>query len=86
MPVFLEFDYQSTCEVVVGLSGENSINKPYDLVLRPTSTWTKMYVSLSDEAQNHFASGEKFRFFISSVEAPGVGKSFSIDNIRLINY
>ncbi|HRH33807.1 MAG TPA: hypothetical protein PKY12_02065 [Catalimonadaceae bacterium] len=85
MPVYLEFDYQSTCEIVVGLYGSNNPAEAYDLVLRPTSTWTKIYASLGDEAEA-FAGGEKFRFFLRSATAPGIGNSLLIDNIRLIHY
>lgn len=85
MPVYLEFDYQSTCQVVVGVTGLNAKQPYHDLVLRPKDTWTKIYVSLSDETQN-FGSGEKFRFYFSSVSAPGANQSFMIDNIRLIYF
>lgn len=85
MPVYLEFDYQSTCEIAVGIYGKGSQVELYDLILRPVGTWTKVYVSLSDEAER-FANGEKFRFFLRSGTAPGLGNSLSLDNIRLIQF
>lgn len=85
MPVYLEFDYQSTCEIVVGVYGQSSQTELFDLVLRPTSKWTKIYASLGDEAER-FQNGEKFRFFFRSTKAPGIGNSLSLDNIRLLHY
>lgn len=85
MPVYLEFDYKSTCEMQVGISGVSSFAEYPDLVLLPRSSWTKMYVNLTDEAEA-FPKGEKFRFFLRSTTTPGIGNSFSIDNIRLIHF
>lgn len=88
MPVYLEFDYRSTCNLQVGLEGYvgNQAPQPYfDLVLLPAENWTKMYVSLSEETQKYF-NNARFRFFLRTVPQPGAGNSFSIDNIRLINY
>ena len=85
MPVYLEMDYKSTCDLFVGLQGSNGSSSDYtfDLVLKPVANWTKVYVSFSDETQK-FLSGTQFRFFIRSSEAPGIGNSFSVDNLKLI--
>lgn len=85
MPVYLEFDYQSTCELAVGIMGQSTQTEYFDLVLRPVAEWTKIYVSLSDEAEA-FNNGETFRFFIRSTATPGIGNTLLLDNIRLIHY
>lgn len=88
MPVYLEFDYKSTCAIQVGVEGYVGNSPPegvYDLILRPTENWTKIYASLSDETQRYF-SNARFRFFFRTLPQPGPGHSFSVDNIRLISY
>lgn len=93
-PVYLEFDYKSTCQVQVGVRGKigttvNAIAE--DLILNPTDEWKKIYVSLSEETgrfhQEVLAQKKPayFRFFIRTVPPPGAGNSFCIDNIRLLN-
>ena len=93
-PVYLEFDYKSTCEVQVGVRGRvgtTATGVVQDLILTPNSQWTKIYVSLSDETgQFHTESLAQrkpayFRFFLRTLPAPGAGNSLSIDNIRLLN-
>ncbi len=88
MPVYLEFDYRSTCTLQVGLEGFVGSQAPqpyFDLVLLPADKWTKMYVSLSEETQKYF-NNARFRFFLRTVPQPGANNSFSIDNVRLINF
>jgi hypothetical protein len=88
MPVYLEFDYKSTCNLQVGLEGFVGNESPqpfYDLILLPAENWTKMYVSLSEETQKYFPNA-RFRFFFRTNPQPGPGNSFCIDNIRLIHY
>jgi len=92
-PVYLEFDYKSTCSLFVGVHctiggiAQGSIG---DLVLNANDKWTKIYVSLSEETSkfNTEASFQrkpaKFRFFIKTLTEPGAGNSLSIDNVRLI--
>jgi hypothetical protein len=93
-PVYLEFDYKSTCQVQVGVRGKvgtSATGTAEDLILNPTETWTKIYVSLSDETgrfHTEALSQRKpayFRFFIRTLPPPGAGNSFCIDNIRLLN-
>lgn len=93
-PVYLEFDYKSTCQVQVGVRGRvgtTAIGVAEDLILNPNQEWTKIYVSLSDETgQFHpeVLAQKKpayFRFFIRTIPPPGAGQSFCIDNIRLLN-
>ncbi len=93
-PVYLEFDYKSTCAVQVGVRGKvgsSAAGIAQDLILNPNSEWTKIYVSLSEETgQFHTEALAQrkpayFRFFIRTIPAPGAGNSFSIDNIRLLN-
>lgn len=88
MPVYLEFDYKSTCAIQVGVEGFVGSSPPegiYDLTLKPTDKWTKIYASLSDETQRYF-SNARFRFFFRTLPQPGPGNAFSVDNIRLISY
>jgi hypothetical protein len=88
MPVYLEFDYKSTCNLQVGLEGFVGSQAPepyFDLILLPSENWTKMYVSLSEETQKFFANA-RFKFFFRTVPQPGANNSFSIDNIRLIQF
>jgi len=91
MPIYLEFDYKTTTEVQVGILGKlnnqgNSLASA-DLVLKPTETWTKIYVNLTDEVGLFRPErGYFYRFFIRTRNAPGAGNSISIDNIRLINF
>lgn len=84
-PVYLEFDYKSTCEVAVGLTDRDLTGISSDLVLRPSATWVKIYASLSEEAQQSFPSGSGFRFFFRTILPPGAGHTLMLDNIRLIN-
>lgn len=81
---YLELDYKSTCDLSVGLEQPDGGHSA-DLILRPTDKWAKIYVSLADELEV-FPSGARVRFFIQSTEAPGLGHSFSVDNIKLINF
>jgi hypothetical protein len=92
-PVYLEFDYKSTCSLFVGVHctiggiAQGSIG---DLVLNANEKWTKIYVSLSEETSkfNTEASFQrkpaKFRFFLKTLTEPGAGNSLCIDNVRLI--
>lgn len=93
-PVYLEFDYKSTCPVQVGVRGKvgsTATGIAQDLILNPNDKWTKIYVSLSDETgQFHTEALAQrkpayFRFFLRTLPAPGAGNSLSIDNIRLLN-
>ena len=90
MPVYVEFDYKTTCEIAVGIYGQKPGSTAYrvsDLVLRPTDKWTKIYVNLTDEVGGLRPDRKlEYRFFMRSIKQPGSGNSFSIDNIRLINY
>jgi hypothetical protein len=92
-PVYLEFDYKSTCSLYVGVHctiGGIAQGSVGDLVLNPNEKWTKIYVSLSEETSkfNTEASFQrkpaKFRFFIKTLTEPGAGNSLCIDNVRLI--
>jgi hypothetical protein len=88
-PVYLEFDYKSTCPVQVGLRGKSdnrSLGEIHDLILNPNENWTKIYVSLSEET-SRLAPGQKasFIFFLRTLPPPGKGNSLSLDNIRLLN-
>lgn len=88
LPLYLEMDYKSTTSLTVGLYGYRGGQKSplvYDLILLPTDTWTKVYVSLTDELEQ-FALGNTFQFDIRSTSAPGLGNSFSVDNLKLIQY
>ena len=89
-PVYLEFDYKSTCQFQVGLYGAKLNEVPltsYDLVLNPRETWTKIYVNLTDEVGDfRDKNGIKYRFFLRTFPEPGAGNSLSIDNVRLINF
>ena len=92
-PVYLEFDYKSTCSLYVGVHcsiggiAQGSIG---DLVLNANEKWTKIYVSLSEETSkfNTEASFQrkpaKFRFFLKTLTEPGAGNSLCFDNVRLI--
>lgn len=92
-PVYLEFDYKSTCPLYVGVHGtiggvaQGSVG---DLVLNANDEWTKIYVSLSEETSKFNTEAAfqrkpaKFRFFLKTLTEPGAGNSLSIDNIRLI--
>jgi|GEM_PF-1100300 len=93
-PVYLEFDYKSTCPVQVGVRGKvgsSTTGIVQDLILNPNENWTKIYVSLSDETgqfQPEVLAQRKpayFRFFLRTIPPPGGGNSLSIDNIRLLN-
>jgi hypothetical protein len=92
-PVYLEFDYKSTCDFTVGVKAKinASFGSASDLILMPASEWTKIYVSLADETANFNATAAnqqvkaRFTFFLRSITTPGTGNSISIDNIRLIN-
>jgi len=91
LPIYLEFDYKSTVEAQVGVLGKLNNQGPvlnsYDLVIKPTEKWTKVYVNLTDEVGLFRPeTGYYYRFFIRTPKPPGIGKSISIDNIRLINY
>jgi len=93
-PVYLEFDYKSTCPILVGVNGffgNNYFGSSSDLVLNPREEWTKIYVSLSEETSKFNTEAilkrtpARFRFFLKTVPEPGPGNSLSLDNIRLIN-
>lgn len=93
-PVYLEFDYKSTCPVQVGVRGKvgsTATGIAQDLFLNPNDEWTKIYVSLSEETalfHTEALSQRKpayFRFFFRTIPPPGAGNSFCIDNIRLLN-
>jgi len=93
-PVYLEFDYKSTCPIQVGVKGKvgnTAVGSVQDLILNPNEKWTKIYVSLSDETgqfQTTVLAQRKpayFRFFLRTIPGPGAGNSFCIDNIRLLN-
>ena len=93
-PVYLEFDYKSTCPVQVGLRGRvgNSFTGTVqDLILYPNSQWTKIYVSLSEETGLFHTEAlfqqqpATFRFFLRTIPAPGANNTLCIDNIRLLN-
>lgn len=93
-PVYLEFDYKSTCPVQVGVRGKvgtTATGIAQDLILNPNDGWTKIYVSLSEETglfHTEALSQRKpayFRFFFRTIPPPGTGNSFCIDNIRLLN-
>lgn len=81
---YLELDYKSTCDIFVGLERTDGAYA-YDLILKPTEKWTKIYVSLADELEK-FPVGSSVRFFMQSTEAPGLGHSLSVDNLKLINF
>lgn len=88
LPLYLELDYKSTTNLSVGVYGWKGGTKSplvYDLVLLPSDSWTKVYVSLTDEIQN-FTQGNTFQFDIRSTTQPGPGHSFSVDNLKLIQY
>ena len=90
MPVYVEFDYKSTCEIQVGLKGakpNSPVLSTYDLVLKPRDVWTKIYVNLTDEiASLSQEKNLKYRFFLTTFNPPGAGNSLSIDNIRLLQF
>jgi hypothetical protein len=92
-PVYLEFDYKSTCSVYVGVHctiGGIAQGSVGDLVLNANDKWTKIYVSLSEETSkfnteaSYQRKAAKFRFFLKTLTEPGAGNSLSIDNVRLI--
>jgi hypothetical protein len=93
-PVYLEFDYKSTCPIQVGIKGligNVSPGSVADLVLNPREEWTKVYVSLSEETGLFNTESilqkkpARFRFFLKTIPEPGAGNSLSLDNLRLIN-
>lgn len=94
-PVYLEFDYKSTCLVQVGVKGKVGdafTGIAQDLVLYPNKDeWTKIYVSLSEETALFHTEAlsqglpASFSFFFRTIPAPGANNYFCIDNIRLLN-
>ncbi|HPI10997.1 MAG TPA: hypothetical protein PLK63_08150 [Catalimonadaceae bacterium] len=92
-PVYLEFDYKSTCSIYVGVHctiGGVAQGSVGDLVLNANEKWTKIYVSLSEETNKFSAEASlqrkqaKFRFFLKTLTEPGAGNNLCIDNVRLI--
>lgn len=93
-PVYLEFDYRSSCQINVGVKcriGTEVKGNASDLYLLPNEKWTKIYVSLGEETRAFNTDAilarrpATFRFFLRTRTPPGANNYLQIDNIRLIN-
>ena len=87
-PVFLEIHYRSSVEFLIGLKAvlrDGSVFQNYELVLRPQSKWTKVYVGLTEEV-NQYIELPDTKFYISGRNRSGVkaGDFIALDNMHLL--
>lgn len=82
--IFLEMDYKIDAEVTVGLltATLNNVYEEATLVLKPNTSWNKIYIYLTPTAQYHSDAGGHHVFL--KAENAGGELNFFFDNIKLI--
>lgn len=85
--VYLEIDYKSNSQFVIGLYANSSaqVNKTSIIFLNPNESWNKTYISLSETISN-YSSANSYKIFIGMLRNVSVDKNeLMIDNIRLVH-
>lgn len=81
--VYLEMDYKCNHEITVGVIG-GAAEQRSALTLRPTSTWNKVYISLTSvvSAQPTYVS---YQVFVQAIKQPSAPNAeIYLDNLRLV--
>lgn len=87
---YLELNYRCNVAFRVGILAEDVNGREafvYDLSLRPTNTWRKVYVFLTDEYERAYSVNLANPKILLEADVPGNFESFiAIDNVRLITF
>lgn len=81
--VYLEMDYKCNHEITVGVIG-GSAEQRSSLTLRPTSSWNKVYISLTSvvSMQPTYTS---YQVFVQAIKQPSASDAeIYLDNLRLV--
>lgn len=87
-PIYLEMNYQCSIDFIVGLqfTYNGQIGEWYELRLLPTnSTWRKVYVNLTQEANAAPQGSSNFKVFLRS-RTSDKKETILLDNIRLLRF
>tara|TARA_B100000963_G_scaffold184181_1_gene160088 strand:- start:698 stop:1141 length:444 start_codon:yes stop_codon:yes gene_type:complete len=86
-PIYLELDYKSSTEFLVGMY----VNYPQDVVKReliwvtPKNNWNKIYINLTQTVSESIGA-ESFKVFINMRRNdPSPYEEMSFDNLKIIN-
>lgn len=85
--VYLEIDYKSNTQFVIGLYANSSsqVNKTSIIFLSPNENWNKTYISLSETISN-YSSANSYKIFIGMLRDVSIDKNeLRVDNIRLVH-
>lgn len=81
--VYLEMDYKCNHEITVGVIG-GGVEQRSALVLRPTSTWNKVYISLTSVVSTQPAY-TSYQVFVQAIKQPSAPDAeIYLDNLRLV--
>jgi len=88
-PTYLEFQFQSNFDMIVGVlvkePGSEQWIPAYNLYLKPSGSWKKVYCTLDDEVASA-PSGSKFKIFFRSAHGGTDSTYYRLDNVRLMTY
>jgi hypothetical protein len=89
-PTYLEFQFQSNYDMIVGVlvkePGSEQWIPAYNLYLKPSDSWKKVYCTLDDEVASA-PSGSKYKIFFRSAHGGGTDSTYyRLDNVRLMTY
>lgn len=81
--VYLEMDYKCNHEITVGVIGGAVEQRPA-LTLRPTSTWNKVYISLTTVVSTQ-PTYTSYQVFVQAIKQPSAPDAeIYLDNLRLV--
>lgn len=83
--IFLELNYKSTHDFVVGLYFNNRSNQLSVLNLRARSGWNKIYIRL-DEVINSIPGALNFNVSIGYTKAVNEVGELHVDNVKLVHF
>lgn len=87
---YLEMNYKSNVTFKVGVLAQSATGADafvYDLNLRPTDKWRKVYVFITDEYENAYAQNLANPKIMLEANVAGNSNSYiAIDNVRLITF
>jgi len=86
-PVWLEIDYKTDIEVLVGLIGIDNSGAPTefpDFGINPKSEWNKIYFDLTNRVQLLQFIG--FQIFVGAIHSGEGEKNIYLDNIKVVYF